>query len=282
MRSTVLVTGASGNVGQTVVQQLRQLGDTVRPASEKGFDYLLPASWPAALAGVDRVFLLLPPGLRGGAQPVCSFVQAARRAGVRTLVAMSVLGAERMRWVPHWTIEQALRAGPTDWTVLRPGFFSQNLHTAYRQDVCEDGRIYVPAGAAQVAFVDTRDVGAVAACVLADPGRHRGRTLALTGDRTWTFAQLAGLVSAQLDCPVAYQPAGAAAYAWHLAARRRLPLVQVAVQTVLHLGLRRGDGAPVTDTIAEVLGRSPTPLPRSVADIVHGWQTAAPAAGAGK
>ena len=54
-------------------------------------------------------------------------------------------------------------------TLLRPGFFAQNLQDAYRRDIREEPRLHVPAGRGRVAFVDLRDPGEVAAMALIDP-----------------------------------------------------------------------------------------------------------------
>lgn len=208
----MLVTGALGNVGREVARACASAGFTVRAANRSvealrarcpdaeavRFDYLDRATWDAALAGCDFVFLLRPPPLADMAATLNPFVDAAYRAGVHHIVFLSVAGADRMRWVPHRSVELHLAATGNAWTVLRPGFFAQNLEDAYRRDITDDGRLYVPAS------------------VLG--------------------------------------------YAWHLWRRRGLPWMQVLVQIVLHVGLRRGDAEAVDPTVREVLGRDPTSM----------------------
>jgi Sodium:sulfate symporter transmembrane region len=99
---------------------------------------------------------------------------AAGRHGVRHVVFLSVLGVNRA--LPHWRVEQDLRATTMAWTFLRPSFFAQNLETAYREAIRDHDAIRVPAGRGRTSFVDTRDVAAVAALVLGDPASHAGRT----------------------------------------------------------------------------------------------------------
>jgi uncharacterized protein YbjT (DUF2867 family) len=268
----VLVTGAAGHAGGMVLSALEAQGQPVRAAGTRverlqrpgrevvRLDFTDPASWGAALAGCDGLFLMRPPPLADMEHTLCPFLDAARAAGVAHVVFLSVAGAERMRWVPHRAVEQHLEAGPGGWTILRPGFFAQNLEEAYARDLKEDGRLYVPAGGAHVAFLDVLDVGAVTARVLAEPARFEAQHLTLTGPAAPTLAEVAACLSLALGRPIRYQPATLAGYVWHLKVRRGLPWIQVLVQCILHLGVRRGDAEVVAGTVQAVLGREASSL----------------------
>jgi uncharacterized protein YbjT (DUF2867 family) len=158
--------------------------------------------------------------------------------------------------VPHHRVETHLRASGVGWTILRPGFFAQNLADAYRADITRQDRIYVPAGDGRVAFVDTRDIGEVAARILLAPTEHAGRGYLLTGREAPTFTQVAESLTRELDRRIRYEPASVLGYARHLR-RQGLPAAQVVVQTVLHAGLRRGDAATVDPALEALLGRRP-------------------------
>lgn len=252
-------------------------------ATATRLDFLDRSTWPGALAGCDAVFLLRPPALADMRATLCPFVDAAVRAGVRHVVFLSVAGAERLRWVPHRAVEAHLPGAGCGWTLLRPGFFAQNLQEAYRRDIVEDGRLYVPAAQGRVAFVDVRDIAAVAAEVFTDPAEFDGAALTLTGPAAVRFDAVAGALRAALGRPVRYVPASVPGYAWHLRVRRGLPWGQIAVQTVLHLGLRRGAAERVDPTLGRLLGRlgrSPRGIEDYVRDHVPLWErTAAPGDG---
>ncbi|HEU4536442.1 MAG TPA: NAD(P)H-binding protein [Polyangiaceae bacterium] len=187
----VLVTGASGNVGREVVRALGARGMAARAAGRPGgdargdgapeaapFDFFDRASFGPALRGCDGLFLLRPPAIRDVGPTLNALVDEAARRGVGHVVFLSVAGAGTNRFVPHHAVEARLRRGPTPFTIVRPGFFAQNLGDAYRRDVVDDGRLYVPAGRGAAAFVDVRDVAEVAA--LAFAGRSpRGTGLGL-------------------------------------------------------------------------------------------------------
>jgi uncharacterized protein YbjT (DUF2867 family) len=281
----VLVTGATGNVGRAVVTALQHAGIPVRAATRSParlpdglgvevvrLDFDDPATFDDALSGAAGLFLIRPPATVRVARTVNAFLDAAAAAGIGHVVFSSVADADANRLIPHHRIERHLRDSPVAWTILRPGFFAQNLGDAYRHDIACDDRLYVTAGDAPVAFLDVRDVGDVVAAIMRDPSRHRGRAYPLTGPYSVTFAELAARLSRQLGRAIRYEPATAVGYVRHLRSRS-LPAVQVAVQLVLHLRLRRGDAATVDPTLRALLGHPGRTIEDYIADHEHHWRT---------
>jgi uncharacterized protein YbjT (DUF2867 family) len=282
----ILVTGASGNVGSAVVSVLSERGAAFRvaarnPRPDEGgvsrsaeavrLDFRDPSTFREACRGCDAVFLLRPPAVANTAQTLVPFLDVARAEGVRQVVFLSVAGAGDNRMVPHHAVEQHLKRGPASWTILRPGFFAQNLGDAYRRDIVEDDRLFVPAGDGLVTFVDVRDVAEVAVNALLDPASHHGRTYTLTGPEPVAFRQAADMLTAALGRPIRYEPARILAYAGHLKRRRGLPMVQVAVLTLLHVGLRFGQAEAIDPTLARLLGHHPRTLVQYIQDHRSLW-----------
>ncbi|MEO5731027.1 MAG: NAD(P)H-binding protein, partial [Byssovorax sp.] len=176
MRPRVLVTGASGNVGREVVRALRARGVAVRAAASSSaprealgddvetvkLDLRDPGTFAGAVQGCSALFLLRPPAIADTKRTLNPFIDAARAGGIGPVVFLSVAGAEKNKIVPHHAVEAHLIARGGDFTLLRPGFFAQNFGDAYRRDLAEDDRIFVPAGDGLVTFVDARDLGEVA------------------------------------------------------------------------------------------------------------------------
>lgn len=279
----VFVTGATGNVGRAVVDALIargvpvRIGDraparlTPRAGTEAvRFDFADPTTFRAA-AGCGAAFVLRPPAIAKVKPTLNAFIDAARAEGVLAITFLSVAGAGTNPLVPHHAVEQHLIARGGAYTILRPGFFAQNFGDAYRQDIVEDGRIYVPAGKGVAAFVDVRDVGEVAAVALAEPAAHRAQAYTLTGAVAIDFALAARQLSDALGRAIRYQPASIPGYARHLRARG-MPAMQIAVQTVLHVGLRLGQAAAIDPTLATLLGRAPRTLATYFADHVAIWR----------
>lgn len=282
----ILVTAALGNVGREVALSCAGLGLTVRAtdrAEEKvraqfplleaaALDFFDRRTWAPALDGCDYVFLLRPPPVGDMKTTLCPFLDLAYASGVKHVVFLSVARADEMKWVPHRKVELHLMKSAGAWTVLRPGFFAQNLQDAYRRDIVEDDRIYVPAARGRVAFIDVADIGAVAAHILAEPAPHTGKFHTLTGPTAITFDEVVGTLSAVLERPIRYDAASIAGYAWHLHNKRGLSLTQVTIQTILHVGLRSGDAERVEPTVRNLLGREPRGMPQYIRDSAAIWR----------
>jgi len=191
----ILITGAGGTVSREVATALAgrapvrlALRDTgLRDAQAPDrvrFDFLDPATFAPALAGVDRVFLLRPPDLARATHDFGPFIAAMRAAAIAQVVFLSVRGAADNPLLPHHRIERLLEKSGLAWTHLRPNDFMQNFATVHRADIRDLGQIWVPAGHGRTSFVDVRDVGEAAARVLTEPG-HERRAYTLTGGAAW-------------------------------------------------------------------------------------------------
>jgi uncharacterized protein YbjT (DUF2867 family) len=92
--TTILVIGSTGKTGNRVVNQLDKRGIPVRHGSRSAdipFDWDNPQTWPAALAGVEKVYLTYYPDLAvpGSVDAVGKLTELAKDAGVRRLVLLS-------------------------------------------------------------------------------------------------------------------------------------------------------------------------------------------------
>jgi uncharacterized protein YbjT (DUF2867 family) len=130
--------------------------------------------------------------------------------------------------------------------------------------------LFVPAGQGRVAFVDTRDIAEVAASALAAPGEHAGRAYTLTGPEAISFEEAARVLSRALGRPIAYVPASVAGYVRHLR-KAGMGAAQIAVQTVLHVGIRFGQAETVDPTSSALLGHAARALRDYVRDHIHLW-----------
>lgn len=267
MIGPVLVVGATGNVGGATVDALRHSGLHVRAGvralgqcawaagvEEAELDVFRPGTFAEAVDSISGLLLLRPPPVSRVGPTLNALTDAAVAAGVEHVVFSSVAGADTNRVVPHHRVETHLRDAVPSWTILRPGFFAQNLADAYGSDIVEDDRIFLPAGGGRVAFIDTRDIGAAAAAVFSDPAPHRGAGYTLTGPQALDFDEVAAILTDVLGRPIRYEAASVLEYARHIR-RQGLPMAQVLVQTVLHTGLRRGDAETIDPTLEALLDR---------------------------
>ncbi len=284
MSAPLLVIGGTGNVGREVINALVASGQPVRagvrnseaatrlPAGVQPVELDLekPETFAAALQGVKGMFLMRPPLIVNVKATLNRLLDEAEAAGVGHCVFLSVAGAEKSKMVPHAGTEARLMAGSMPWTILRPGFFAQNLTGPYRQDIRE-GRMVLPAGHGHVAFVDAVDLGAVAAAALADPAKHAGKAYHLTGPEAVTFDDVAAMLTTALGRQVVYEAASIPRYWRHVRAHGASP-IQAAVYTFLHVGLRKDQGAVVNPAVAQILGRPARTMPQFIADNLSAWR----------
>ena len=287
MRTTILVTGATGHVGRHVVTHLlesgasviaastsparlrERFGDAVTPAR---LDFLDPSTWREAIADATRVFLMRPPAIADVANTLVPFIDLAREQGVEHIVFLSVAGAGDNKFIPHRKVEDHLRSCGEDHTNLRPGFFAQNLESAYLEDIVGDDRIYVPAGRKQpVNWIDTRDIAEVATLILANPATHRGQSYTLAGPAPVPWSEVTRSLSEALERSIRYEPASLIGYMRHLS-RRGLPRDAIMVQTILHFLLRFGQGANEDPTLERLLGRAPRTIHHYIQDHIEIWR----------
>lgn len=272
----VLVTGATGRVGSQVAADLGERTATVRVASRRPdevrdrfgdaeaveFDLARPETWGAALDGIDRLFLLFPPGT--GTGPVREFLDAASRVGVAHVVFLSVLGAEKVPVLPHRRLERHLERGAPTYTFLRAAYFMQNLSEIHRPEIVTRDELFVPAGDGKLGFVDARDVAAVAARALTETG-HEDRAYDLTGAAALDFTAVAEIFSAVLDRQITYADPSRLAFAHRMTARG-VPLSLVAFMLAEYQVARFGLAARTTADVERVLGRPATSMRTFVAD----------------
>jgi uncharacterized protein YbjT (DUF2867 family) len=210
----ILVTGATGNVGRPLVGLLSDagvpfrafvrdperaraaLGPTVESAEG---DFAEPATLDAALGGVERMFLL-----SGNSELETGAVEAAVRAGVGRVVKQSALGVGLAPPPFHRRIEEALERSGLGFTHLRPTAFMQTLAAYLPALIDAGGTFRLPAGAGRVAWVDTRDISAVAFRALTEDG-HEGETYPITGPETLSMAEVAEKLSVATGRPIRYE-----------------------------------------------------------------------------
>lgn len=279
----VLVTGATGTVGTPLVRRLLDSSMAVRVATRApeaarerfgdgpdyvAFDLARPETWGHALAGVDRLFLLFPP--QSGVGPVTEFVDAAARVGVDRVAYLSILGAEKVPVLPHRRLERHLAASGMTHTFLRASYFMQNLSEIHRPEIVERDELYVPAGDGVLSFVDARDVAAVAATVLTEPG-HGNRAYDLTGAAALDFRAVADVFTDVLDRPITYADPSRLAFARHMY-RRGVSASLVAFMVLEYSVVRLGLSGRTTDDVETLLGRPPTTMREFVRDYADAFR----------
>lgn len=224
---TILVTGATASVGRLLVDELVAVGAPVRALTNNparaalpdGVDvargYLgKPATLPAALAGVDTVYLAPLPAY------VDDFVACAKAAAVRRVVVLSGEPADYeaqgdpSTW-HYYRIERAIEAAGFDWTFLRPGQFMNNT-LDWAASIKAEGVVRSPYAGAVQTPIDLGDIAAVARVVLLSEN-YTGEKLTMSGPEGLTAPEQVGHIAAAIGREVRYQELTPAEYLDRLA-----------------------------------------------------------------
>ena len=199
----ILITGASGNVGREVLKQAVLTGHRVRAAYQAvkkasvpdgveavSVDFNQPQSLEAALAGVEKVFLVGPP--TDQLIPLeRKAVDVIARSQVRHLVKLSAMGGrDAVFTCQHAESEDYIRSTGVPYTFLRPNGFMQNLVNYSAPSIRAIGKFYGTEGDGKVSIIDIRDVAAVSVKVLSEDG-HAGQAYTLTGPEALSNSQVA-------------------------------------------------------------------------------------------
>ncbi len=211
---TVLVLTATGTTGASALNALLrtpagQAAPDIRAATRDPSKAAFPAgvtpvafsledraTWAAALAGVDALYLCMPPFRTDEVETGKALIDAAKAAGVKKIVKLSAVGVEHAPESGHRQLEVYIEASGLDWVHLRPTFFHENFLNFYGASIKSDGAIYLPAGQGRSPFVAAADIGAAAAVALT--GSATGEAWTLTGPESLDHDQVAAAITAAL------------------------------------------------------------------------------------
>ncbi len=262
----ILITGATGNVGKEVLNLCRKhevpciaAGRSPGRRSGDGVEYRYldfenPDSFSAA-QGVSQVFLVRPPQIADIKKTIGPFLDACRGFGVRKVVFLSLLGADRIPVVPHHAVEKKVKSLGLQHTFLRAGFFMQNLVTTHADEIRRRDELVAPGGKGKTTFVHARDIAEVGFKALRD--EITADAVDVAGEDTLTYREVADKLSEVLGRKITYKspsPPGFALYR----IRNGTPLKFALVMTGIYLPTRFGAAEYKGATrIRDLLGRPP-------------------------
>ena len=203
---TVVVTGATGNVGRPLVKELTQAGIEVRAVSRTPGAGTFGSALDA-LPGADAVFL----NSRALGGELEATVAAAVKAGVTRLVALSAINADddfsrqpsRFRGDRNREVEQLAVHSGLEWVSLRPSVFASNFAGMWAQQIRAGDVVGGPYASASTAPIADNDISAVAARALLGDDLV-GQRIPLTGPQALTNAQLIEVIGTVLGRELRY------------------------------------------------------------------------------
>ena len=271
-RPTILVLGATGTVGAELTARLVEAGDSVKaatrtPNSYEGpghathLDLGDPSTYASALEGVERLFVLSPPGYADQLALLQPFLEVALagRGSIERVVTMTAQGVEVSDEIPFRKLELYIERHEVPFVHLRPSWFAQNFHTFWGHGVREHDVIALPADDAKVAFIDARDIAAAAVGALTRSDIETNRAYVLTGPEAIDHAQAADVLAEATGRAITYQRIDDDAFRAQLAPSG-LPPDYIELLVGLFASVKMGGAAQTTDHVRVLTGEDPRQL----------------------
>ncbi|RYG01755.1 MAG: ergot alkaloid biosynthesis protein, partial [Caulobacteraceae bacterium] len=197
MTGLVLVTGATGKTGKSLVAQLSDRKLAYRAATrggERPFDWTAPDTWDRALEDVSSVYLVAPPTVDDPYSRMIEFLRLASQKGARRFVFLGMASLPA-GGPAHGQVHQWLKDNSGDWAVLAPSAFMQNFaEGSHLATIRGEDTIYSNTGAGRVPFISADDIASAALALLTDPG-ELNREFVVTGGEAISYDQVAEQIS---------------------------------------------------------------------------------------
>jgi NAD(P)H dehydrogenase (quinone) len=283
----IVVTGATGQFGRQVVERLLERV----PASEVAVSVRNPAkaadlaargvtvrygdfnaadSLRAAFAGADRLLIVSTdiPGPDRIRQHTAA-VEAASAAKVGLIAYTSIVDAANSPLglaQDHKATEQVIQASGVPFALLRNAFYSEFV-TDQLGPVLEQGVLLTSAGAGRMATAARADLALAAAAVLSGEGHHNA-IYELTGAQSWSYDELAAMISRLANRPMAHTSVSDAELVAILSGAG-LPDFVAALFADIYRAAREGVLERVSPDLGRLIGRAPTTIEQSVAQALR-------------
>lgn len=276
----ILVTGATGQLGRRIVDQLvaRRGGtaglavsvrDPARAAdlAERGIsvrpgDFDQPAGLAAAFAGAEKIVLVSTDGPREvRIAQHRNAIAAARRAGVGHIVYTSFIDVAADSPAEfaavHRTTEADLAASGLKFTVLRNPLYADLLPMTVGAALAT-GVFQLPAGTGRASFVSRAELAEAAAAAVLAPALAK-TVYELTGQATHDYSEVAAAIAKVTGKPVRYAAVSAADYTDALAGGG-LPAWLAGALSTMYAAVAAGKFDRVSNDFAALVGHPPRPL----------------------
>ncbi|MFW5790658.1 MAG: SDR family oxidoreductase [Halanaerobiaceae bacterium] len=282
----ILITGASGTVGQHVVRELMKKDEKIVAAGTDPkkllkifgdgieavrFDFTDKSTFSPALKDVNRVFLMRPPHL-GKPDDLYPFIDALAAREIKLVSFLSLMGVEKNPFPPHHKIEKYIEEAGIPFAHIRPGFFMQNLSGIHSVEIRENDEILVPAGKSKTSFIDAADIGLAIATVLNNPEKYQNTKHTITGPEALDYYEIADILSEVTGRKIEYNKPGFLRYRSHYIKERGFDKKYVNITMALYLMTRLGTAKKITDDFKKITGKAPRSFREFARDNLEAFQ----------
>jgi NAD(P)H dehydrogenase (quinone) len=281
----IAVTGATGQLGQLVVNGLLEKGTSIKviavvrdekkalPLVKRGAEvrvahYGDPAALKAAFSGVDRLLLISSSEVGQRIEQHKNVINAAKAAGVKHIVYTSAPRATTTTLIiapEHKATEENILQSGMEYTILRNNWYTENYKDQV-ETASKTGTIVSAAGAGRVASATRADFAAGAVAVLLITG-HEGKIYELGGDYAWDYNELAESIGEIIGKPVVYKAVDAGTLI-DILKSAGLDEGMAGFIAALDGNIAEGALSEVTGELSRLIGRPTTSLRKGLKDAV--------------
>jgi uncharacterized protein YbjT (DUF2867 family) len=210
----ILISGATGNIGLEVVHYLNKLNfeseilaavRNIEKAKEifknypdlllRKFDFASESTYSGAFNQTDILFLLRPPHISDVEEVFRPLLNSAKINGVKSIIFLSVQGAEKSKVIPHNKIERMVQELGFNFIFIRPSYFMQNLTTTLLPEILNKSSITLPSGKAKFNWIDVKNIGEATAVLITKFENYQNQAYEITGTENKNFGDVADLIS---------------------------------------------------------------------------------------
>jgi NAD(P)H dehydrogenase (quinone) len=276
------ITGASGQLGKRVVELVSERVSPSRVVAitrsqeklnelaasgvvARSGDFAQPERLPAALEGIDTLFMISIDTLGDRERLHGNAIDAAKKAGVKHIVYSSAI---KPQYSPigflrdHAATERLAVESGLAYTFLRNSFYLETVVQSAATAIAA-GAFYSSASGGAAGYVSREDCARAAAAVLTT-NRHEGAIYDITGSRAWSREEIAEEVSNLVGCPINCIELSDEELAQGLAANGLPPFV-VDLVVGIDRGVRLGALDVVSRSVERLTGTPPEELPAFLA-----------------
>lgn len=217
----IVVTGATGNVGNQVARILASYGTYVRVLARNPDRATFPAgvdvvrgdfTEPDTLArvsdGADAIFLMLP---AMDANLELAVERAAPQVDRIVFLSSALVTVDPASPSPivrhHAAVERAIQHNTKTWTIIRPGYFAANALRWWLPQLQRGDVLRWPYANARFAPIHERDIAELAVAGLTSDERN-GKIYTVTGSQAITAAEQLAIIAASARRELRYEEVG--------------------------------------------------------------------------
>lgn len=280
--SRIMITGATGHLGHTVVDELVNRGlaanvsilardlTKARIFENKGIQ-IIPGNYEdypslvKAFKGIDRLYFISGNDLLNRDRQHEQVVKAATEAGVGHLIYTSFQRKSEEAASPialiaatHLLTEKLIKASGLTYTIMKHALYAEGLPMFLTNQVLNSGLIYLPAADGKASFTSRADMAMAGVAVLTGEG-HENKSYEISVNKSYSFYDIAQLLTELSGKQIVYTSPDTESFSTALL-HAGIPHDNIKAMVSFCAGLVQGEFDHPSTDLKHLIGRQPESL----------------------